>query len=125
MLVLSALVAPALLIRGTDAAQAALTAVSLAVAAVPEGLLAVVTLTLALGVRQMSAENALVRRLLAVEALGAVDVVCTDKTGTLTKGQMTVSRLWVNDTVTKLGPSGVNMDAPWTEKNSYCELARL
>jgi len=60
----------------------------------------VVTLTLAVGVRGMSAENALVRRLpAAVEALGSVDVICTDKTGTLTRGQMTVSRLWVNDAV--------------------------
>ncbi|WP_254768388.1 cation-translocating P-type ATPase [Salinilacihabitans rarus] len=99
VLALSALVAPLLLLRGTSALQAALTAVSLAVAAIPEGLPAVVTLTLALGVRRMSEENALVRRLPSVEALGAVDVVCTDKTGTLTRGEMTVSRLWVNDAV--------------------------
>jgi len=99
VVVLAALVIPLLLIRDTPPIQAGLTAISLAVAAVPEGLPAVVTLTLALGVRKMVDENALVRRLPAVEALGAVDVICTDKTGTLTEGRMAVSRLWVNDAV--------------------------
>jgi len=103
---LSAVVAPILLLRGTGTVQAVLTAVSLAVAAVPEGLPAVVTLTLALGVRRMSNENALVRSLPAVESLGSVDVICTDKTGTLTEGEMTVSRLWVHDEVVGMDKEG-------------------
>ncbi|QLG61850.1 cation-translocating P-type ATPase [Halorarum salinum] len=94
---LSALVVPLLVFGGRGLVQAGLTAVSLAVAAVPEGLPAVVTLTLALGVRRMAREDALVRTLPAVEALGAVDVVCTDKTGTLTEGEMRVRAAWVLD----------------------------
>ncbi|MDG2222648.1 MAG: calcium-translocating P-type ATPase, SERCA-type [Rubripirellula sp.] len=82
-------------LSGKPLVEMFLTGVSLAVALVPEGLPAVVTLTLALGVRAMVRRRVLLRRLRAAEALGAATVVCTDKTGTLTQNQMTVTRIWL------------------------------
>lgn len=81
---------------GYDSLEMFLTAVTSAVALVPEGLPSIMLITMAVGVTRMAQKRAIVRKLVAIEGLGSVNIICTDKTGTLTQGRMTVHNLWIN-----------------------------
>ncbi len=114
-------------LRGYPAETMFLSAVALAVAAIPEGLAAVVTVILARGVQAMAARNAIVRRLKAVESLGATTVILTDKTGTLTENRMRVKRLSFADLDTEIGslPGGDPRIQRFGQIAGLCNDARL
>ena len=93
-----------------DPLEMFMTAVSLAVAAIPEGLAAVSTIVLAIGVQRMVKRHAIVKKLPAVETLGSASVICSDKTGTLTQNKMTVKQIFYNGKVVKMEDIGDNID---------------
>lgn len=104
--------------RGGDLLELFLVAVSLAVAAIPEGLPAVVTIVLALGMKRMVQRNAIVRKLLAVETLGCVNVICSDKTGTLTQNEMTVVKAFSGGNIYTVTGQGYNPTGEFYVENN-------
>ena len=119
-LVICAVVTILGIIRGNEFTEMFLLGVSLAVAAIPEGLAAIVTVALALGVSRMLKKNALVRKLPAVEALGCTSVICSDKTGTLTQNKMTVKELYINGRIYDLDKEELKNHLTIVKAFVYC-----
>ena len=111
--------------RGEPAFEMFFTAVSLAVAAIPEGLPAIVTIVLALGVQRMIRRNALMRRLKAVETLGSSTIICSDKTGTITRNEMMVSRIFVGETMYRVTGKGYSPQGSFYKNGNQVSPDRL
>lgn len=102
------------LLRGVPLLEMFMTAVSLAVAAIPEGLPAIVTIVLALGMQRMVKRNSIIKKLHAVETLGSTTVICSDKTGTLTQNEMTAQKIFVNGKVYSISGEGYKPEGDFT-----------
>ena len=111
--------------RGQPLLELLVSSISLAVAAVPEGLPAIVTIALAIGVQRMADQHVLVRKLPAVEALGSATVICTDKTGTLTRGVMSTREVWGQDEKQVVYAAAANCDAELNDKGGVGDPTEL
>ena len=114
-----------LLVHEAPMVEMLIVAVSLAVAAIPEGLPVVVTISLAVGTQRMLKRNALIRRLPSVETLGEVNVICTDKTGTLTKNEMTVKKIFANNKIIDVEGTGYGTKGNFLYKGKQIDPAEL
>jgi magnesium-transporting ATPase (P-type) len=121
----AATIAFGMLVHGQPVGEMFLAAVGLAVAAIPEGLPAIMTITLAIGVQRMAGRNAIIRRMPAVETLGAVTTICSDKTGTLTKNEMTVQRLATADRLIEVSGVGYAPHGGFTADGREVDPAEL
>ncbi|MDP3475567.1 HAD-IC family P-type ATPase [Hydrogenophaga sp.] len=121
----TALFAFGTLVRGMPAAEMFMTAVGLAVAAIPEGLPAIMSITLAIGVQRMAARHAVIRRLPAVETLGSVTVICSDKTGTLTRNEMTVQQVVLANRVIDIEGAGYAPEGALRSNGHHLQPAEL
>lgn len=124
-LIISAVVFVSGWLQGGEPLEMFMVAVSLAIAAVPEGLPAVVTISLALGMREMVKRHALIRRLASVETLGSATVICSDKTGTLTQNVMTVTEVWTDGKTVNITGTGYVPQGEFTMEGKTIDLHQV